>query len=59
LHLQPVFADCERVERGVAAGLFERGLCLPSGSSMTEADRERVVGVVRGVVRGGGRRAET
>jgi dTDP-4-amino-4,6-dideoxygalactose transaminase len=27
----------------VAAGLFARGLCLPSGSSLSQADRERVV----------------
>ena len=32
----------------VSADLFERGLCLPSGSSLKECDRERVVGVVRG-----------
>ncbi len=32
----------------VAEDLFERGLCLPSGTAMTEADLERVVGVVKG-----------
>jgi pyridoxal phosphate-dependent aminotransferase EpsN len=48
MHLQPVFEGC-RVHGGeVAAGLFERGLCLPSGSSLTEADRERVIEIVRG-----------
>ncbi len=31
MHLQPVFAGCERVGGEVSAGLFERGLCLPSG----------------------------
>jgi dTDP-4-amino-4,6-dideoxygalactose transaminase len=36
LHLQPVFADC-RVRGGeYSASLFERGLCLPSGSSLDE-----------------------
>jgi pyridoxal phosphate-dependent aminotransferase EpsN len=51
LHLQPIFAGC-RVQGGaVAEGLFERGLCLPSGSSLTDADRERVVGIVREVHR--------
>ena len=27
--------------------LFERGLCLPSGSSMSDADLERVIGILR------------
>ncbi|GAA0499182.1 pyridoxal phosphate-dependent aminotransferase [Paractinoplanes deccanensis] len=49
MHLQPVFSDC--VTRGgeVCAGLFRRGLCLPSGSALTEHDRERVVDVIRAV----------
>jgi dTDP-4-amino-4,6-dideoxygalactose transaminase len=33
----------------VAAQIFERGLCLPSGSSLTDEDLERVIGVVEGV----------
>ncbi|OUC07960.1 hypothetical protein RY27_11900, partial [Litorilinea aerophila] len=32
MHLQPVFRDCEYVGSGVAEDLFERGLCLPSGT---------------------------
>jgi dTDP-4-amino-4,6-dideoxygalactose transaminase len=32
----------------VAGELFERGLCLPSGSSLGDEDVERVAGVVRG-----------
>ncbi len=47
LHLQPAFAE-RRVRGGrVAEGIFEHGLCLPSGSSLTEADRERVAAVIR------------
>jgi len=34
---------------GVAEDLFERGLCLPSGTAMTAGELERVVGVIRGV----------
>ncbi len=52
LHLQPVFAGCRAIGGAVSAGLFERGLCLPSGSGMTEGDVERVVGVVRGCWKG-------
>lgn len=47
LHLQPVFASCRTRGGAVAEGVFERGLCLPSGSSLTGADRERVVSVFK------------
>lgn len=47
LHLQPLFAGCEHVGGAVAERLFERGLCLPSGSAMTDDDLQRVVAVVR------------
>ena len=47
MHLQPVFAGCKVVGGSVAAGLFERGLCLPSGTSLTDADLARVADVVR------------
>lgn len=51
LHLQPVFA-ASRVRGGaVSAGIFEQGLCLPSGSSLTEEDLSRICDVVRAVHR--------
>jgi dTDP-4-amino-4,6-dideoxygalactose transaminase len=43
MNLQPVFADCRFVGSGVCNELFDRGLCLPSGTAMTESDLERVV----------------
>jgi dTDP-4-amino-4,6-dideoxygalactose transaminase len=42
LHLQPMFQDCEVVGGEVSEALFAQGLCLPSGSSLTDADRDRV-----------------
>ena len=42
MHLQPVFSGYRVVGGGVAADLFERGLCLPSGSSMSDEDVVRV-----------------
>ena len=51
MHRQPVFAGFESVGGAVAEELFDRGLCLPSGSNLSEADLERVVGVIRGVRR--------
>ncbi|MBI3821723.1 MAG: DegT/DnrJ/EryC1/StrS family aminotransferase, partial [Planctomycetes bacterium] len=49
LHLQPVFAGCAYRGGTVAGDLFEHGLCLPSGSSLTDEDWARVVGVIRAV----------
>jgi pyridoxal phosphate-dependent aminotransferase EpsN len=47
LHLQPVFAGCAYRGGEAAAAIFERGLCLPSGSAMTPSDLERVIHVIR------------
>ncbi|MCM1336130.1 MAG: aminotransferase class I/II-fold pyridoxal phosphate-dependent enzyme [Candidatus Amulumruptor caecigallinarius] len=41
--MQPVFADAPSVTNGTGAGLFERGLCLPSGSTLSDAQVERVI----------------
>ena len=49
MHRQPVFAGCPVYGGAVADELFERGLCLPSGSSLTADDRKRVVNVTREV----------
>jgi dTDP-4-amino-4,6-dideoxygalactose transaminase len=42
MHLQPVFADFPYYGRNVAEQLFENGLCLPSGSNVSESDKERI-----------------
>ena len=44
MHLQPVYQGCEVIGGNVSANLFEEGLCLPSGSSLSPGDRDRVVG---------------
>ena len=49
MHLQPVFASCEHVGGAVAEALFRDGLCLPSGTAMSDADLERVYAVIRSV----------
>jgi len=46
MHLQPVFAQAEYHARGVGDKLFETGLCLPSGSGMTDAERSEVIDCV-------------
>jgi len=42
MHMQPVFADCPYYGNGTSEKLFEDGLCLPSGSNMTNEERERI-----------------
>lgn len=47
MHLQPVFADCPFYGDGTSEKLFDNGLCLPSGSSLTELDLDRVVKAIK------------
>jgi len=42
MHLQPVFNDCPYYGSGVTETLFKNGLCLPSGSNLTDLDRNRI-----------------
>ncbi len=43
MHLQPVFSKTPRFADGTSEDLFDRGLCLPSGSNLSESDLARVV----------------
>jgi dTDP-4-amino-4,6-dideoxygalactose transaminase len=43
MHLQPVFADAATVGGAVAEHIFATGLCLPSGSSLSDDDQQRVI----------------
>lgn len=43
MHMQPVFKDYPAYCNGVSESLFKIGLCLPSGSNMTDDDRKRVL----------------
>jgi len=52
LHLQPLFAGAPAVGGSVSAAIFERGLCLPSGSNLSDADQARVVEVIERLRRG-------
>lgn len=47
MHLQPVFKDAPFYGNGTSERLFEIGLCLPSGPTLTNGDIERVTKVVR------------
>jgi pyridoxal phosphate-dependent aminotransferase EpsN len=52
MHLQPVFRTHAIRGGAVSADLFARGLCLPSGSSLSESDLDRVVAAFRSTPRG-------
>ena len=53
MHLQPLYAGCETAGGDVAAWLYSRGICLPSSSSLSAGDQDRVLEVIRGVARAG------
>lgn len=46
MHLQPIFRDCQFVDDGVGADLFSKGLCLPSGTALSEKDLMRVIDTI-------------
>ena len=46
LHLQPIFASYPSYSNGVSESLFNQGLCLPSGSIMTDSQREYVAEII-------------
>ena len=46
MHLQPVFKDSRCIGGKVAEDLFNRGLCLPSGTAMSDSDLNRIVNVI-------------
>ncbi len=47
LHLQPVFEKCRIRGGGVSEQLFASGLCLPSGSSLSESEHDTVCQIIR------------
>jgi dTDP-4-amino-4,6-dideoxygalactose transaminase len=46
MHLQPVFSSCPAYLNGTSDELFRKGLCLPSGSNISDEDRIRVIEVI-------------
>lgn len=50
MHLQPVFAETPYYGSTVAEELFDKGLCLPSGSNLTDEERERIKTAIEQVI---------
>ncbi|MGI9607579.1 MAG: aminotransferase class I/II-fold pyridoxal phosphate-dependent enzyme [Acidimicrobiales bacterium] len=50
MHLQPLFSGNEIAGGSVSERHYRRGLCLPSGSSMTSSEQDRVIEALRAVI---------
>jgi dTDP-4-amino-4,6-dideoxygalactose transaminase len=46
MHLQPVFSACSMAGGSVAEDLFDRGLCLPSGSNLAPAKQAKIIAIL-------------
>jgi dTDP-4-amino-4,6-dideoxygalactose transaminase len=47
MHQQPVFNSCPSYLNGISDDLFKKGLCLPSGSNLTENELNRVISAIK------------
>ncbi|PRX55285.1 DegT/DnrJ/EryC1/StrS family aminotransferase [Flagellimonas meridianipacifica] len=50
MHMQPVFQKGMHFTNGTSEDLFNRGLCLPSGSNLLQEDLERIVEIIKTVL---------
>ena len=53
MHMQPLYKDCDYItvgEEDVSGRLFENGLCLPSGSNLSEDDQNRVIDIISSTI---------
>ncbi|OIQ23513.1 MAG: pyridoxal phosphate-dependent aminotransferase [Lacinutrix sp. MedPE-SW] len=50
MHLQPIFKNAPYYGAKVSETLFKNGLCLPSGSNLSDADRVRITNVVKNLI---------
>jgi len=51
MHMQPFFEKYDYIGTDVSEKLFENGICLPSDTKMTDEDLERVVEIIKGLLR--------
>ncbi len=51
MHMQPVFKGTRAIGGDVAEQLFERGLCIPSGSNLTDLEQDEVIDTISRVLR--------
>lgn len=51
MHLQPVFSNCPYYGENVAESLFQKGICLPSGSNLTKEEIYRVINTIKKIIK--------
>ena len=54
MHMQPLYNDCEYVKIGeedISSRLFEKGICLPSGSNLLKEDQLRIIDIILSLVK--------
>ena len=51
MHLQPVFKNCPFYGDGTSEKIFNQGLCLPSGSALSNDDIYRVVNELKSIIK--------
>ncbi len=49
MHMQPIYNDAPYYGTNIAENLFNIGLCLPSGSNLSDADIARVIGAIKNI----------
>jgi len=47
LHLHAAYEKFELIDNGTSEALFEQGICLPSGTSLSEDDQKRVIQAIK------------
>lgn len=52
MHMQPAFAGTRFIGPGLCERLFETGLCVPSGSGMSDAEQDRVIATISPLLAG-------
>ncbi|QZK89604.1 DegT/DnrJ/EryC1/StrS family aminotransferase [Flavobacterium sp. CHNK8] len=52
MHLQPIFEKYPYYGGSVSESLFDTGLCMPSGSNLSDGDRERIAKVLTAILEG-------
>lgn len=47
MHQQPIFKDYPKYINNISDELFERGICLPSGSNLSESELNRIISIIK------------
>ena len=50
MHMQPIFKGALAFTNGTSEHLFDQGLCLPSGSNLTQHDLDRVLEIITNTI---------